>query len=68
MPDVKTIPQHFQENGYHCVGAGKIHYHTSGNNPPCQWDEYEDMIYDNEWDLTNSLAYPSTGKVVDGKK
>ncbi len=59
MPDVKTIPQHFKENGYHCAGAGKIHHHTWGSNPPCQWDEYKDITHDNEWDLTNSQAYPS---------
>ena len=63
MPDVKTIPQYFKENGYHCAGAGKIHHHTWGSNPPCQWDEYKDITHDNEWDLSNALAHPS----YDGK-
>ena len=59
MPDVKTIPQYFKENGYHCAGAGKIHHHTWGSNPLCQWDEYKEITHDNEWLMTNALAHPS---------
>ncbi|HIG29967.1 MAG TPA: iduronate-2-sulfatase [Verrucomicrobiales bacterium] len=59
MPDVKTLPQYFKENGYHSAGAGKIHHHTWGSNPPCQWDEYKERISDNQWLRTNRLAHPS---------
>jgi arylsulfatase A-like enzyme len=58
MPGVKTIPQYFKENGYYAAGVGKIHHHTWGSNPPCQWDEYKRMQFDNEWDLPNRLNYP----------
>jgi len=27
LPDVKTIPQHFMEHGYHAAGAGKVFHH-----------------------------------------
>lgn len=44
LKDVTTISQHFRENGYRAVGAGKI-YHalqwTKGSqNDPATWDEF----------------------------
>lgn len=58
MPNVKTIPEYFKDNGYYSAGVGKIHHHTWGSNPPCQWDEYKRMEFDNEWDLPSRLNYP----------
>ncbi len=52
LPDVKTLPMYFRENGYHVLGAGKIFHHTAGNNPPEQWDEYFHLVFDDPWDRT----------------
>jgi arylsulfatase A-like enzyme len=30
LPDVATIPQHFMQNGYQAMGAGKIFHHHGG--------------------------------------
>jgi iduronate 2-sulfatase len=37
VPDVITIPQHFQDHGYHTVGMGKIFH--SGLDDPKSWSE-----------------------------
>ncbi len=37
VPDVVTLPQHFKNHGYYCVGMGKI-YH-GGLNDPLSWSE-----------------------------
>ena len=61
LPDLRTIPIHFRENGYHTVGAGKIYHHTAGNNPPGQWDDYQRMLFnDNGWIRHGSPLYPWT--------
>ncbi len=61
LPDLRTIPIHFRENGYHTVGAGKIYHHTAGNNPPVQWDQYQRMLFnDNGWIRHGSALYPWT--------
>jgi arylsulfatase A-like enzyme len=43
MPDAVTLPAHFRANGYRVVGAGKVHHHTEGFNPPDQWDEFHPL-------------------------
>jgi arylsulfatase A-like enzyme len=48
-PDVVTLPVHFQRNGYHVAGAGKVFHHTAGNNPPDQWDEFQLQQFDDPW-------------------
>lgn len=49
LPDAVTIPMHFKANGYHVAGAGKVFHHTSGNNPPDQWDEFQLQVFDDPW-------------------
>jgi arylsulfatase A-like enzyme len=49
LPDVVTLPQYFKRNGYHVAGAGKIFHHTSGFNPPDQWDEFQLQVFDDPW-------------------
>lgn len=40
MPDVATLPQYFQANGYRALGGGKVFHHGRGYNDPASWDEY----------------------------
>jgi arylsulfatase A-like enzyme len=49
LPDVKTIPMAFKENGYKVVGAGKIYHHTAGFNPPDQWHDFQRQVFDDPW-------------------
>ena len=61
LPELRTIPVHFRENGYHTVGAGKIYHHTAGNNPPGQWDHFQRNLFnDNGWVRHGSRLYPWT--------
>ena len=61
LPELRTIPVHFRENGYHTVGAGKIYHHTAGNNPPGQWDQFQRNLFnDNGWIRHGSRLYPWT--------
>ena len=53
LPEIKTIPTYFRENGYYTAGAGKIFHHTAGFNPPDQWDEYFDQVFDDPWNHAN---------------
>ena len=39
LPDAVTIPEHFMKSGYRVEGAGKIHHHTPGFNPPECWHQ-----------------------------
>ncbi len=63
LPGVVTLPQHFKKNGYFVAGAGKIHHHTEGNNPPDQWDEYFHQVFDHRWidDPKHKGSYPLSG-------
>ena len=45
LPEIITIPDHFRENGYATVGAGKIFHHPAGNNPPYQWDDFQRLDF-----------------------
>ena len=47
-PKLVTLPQFFKQHGYHVAGGGKVHHHTDGFNPPDQWDEYFDLIADQD--------------------
>jgi choline-sulfatase len=49
LPDAVTLPMHFKANGYQVAGAGKIFHHTSGNNPPDQWDQFQLQVFDDPW-------------------
>jgi arylsulfatase A-like enzyme len=49
LPGVVTIPQYFKQNGYYVAGAGKIFHHTSGFNPPDQWDDFKLQVFDDPW-------------------
>ena len=46
LPDAVTIPEHFMAGGYRVEGAGKIHHHTPGFNPPDCWHAVQDPIED----------------------
>ena len=60
-PNLRTIPVHFRENGYHVIGSGKIYHHTAGNNPPSEWDEFQRNFFnDNGWIRHGSPLYPWT--------
>ena len=50
LPSVVTMPQQFKASGYYVAGAGKVFHHTDGFNPPDQWHEYKQMIFDDSWD------------------
>lgn len=61
LPDLRTLPIHFRENGYHTIGAGKIYHHTAGNNPPNQWHHFRRCLFnDNAWIRHGSALYPWT--------
>ncbi len=47
-PNLVTLPQYFKKHGYYVAGGGKVHHHTDGFNPPDQWDEYFDLIKDQD--------------------
>ena len=47
-PDLVTLPHYFKNHSYHVAGGGKVHHHTDGFNPPDQWDEYFDLIADQD--------------------
>lgn len=49
LPDAVTLPMYFKANGYSVAGAGKIFHHTSGNNPPDQWDDFQLQVFDDPW-------------------
>jgi arylsulfatase A-like enzyme len=59
LPEIVTLPRHFKASGYYVAGAGKIHHHTAGNNPPEQWDAYFDQVFDNPWELQDPVNYPT---------
>ncbi len=40
MPAAVSLPQHFRNNGYRAVGAGKLFHHGRGYNDPKSWDDY----------------------------
>ena len=48
-PDIVTLPMYMRANGYYAAGAGKIFHHTSGFNPPDQWDEFRIQQFDDPW-------------------
>jgi len=63
LPEVKTIPMAFKENGYYVAGAGKIFHHTAGFNPPDQWHDFQPQVFDDPWQHANyypelPAAYP----------
>lgn len=47
-PDLVTLPHYFKNHGYTSAGGGKVHHHTDGFNPPDQWDEYFDLVQDQD--------------------
>ena len=47
-PDLVTLPQYFKNHGYYAAGGGKVHHHTDGFNPPDQWDEYSQLVRDQD--------------------
>ena len=49
LPDLVMMPQYFKNNGYYTAGAGKVFHHTPGNNPPCNWDDFQDQVFDDPW-------------------
>jgi arylsulfatase A-like enzyme len=52
-PDMVMMPQYFRQHGYYTAGAGKVFHHTPGNNPPCNWDEYQDQVFDDPFIFAN---------------
>jgi len=59
LPDVVTLPTHFQHHGYRVVGAGKIFHHTAGNNPPNQWHDYRRLRFlEDPWFRGAKKNYP----------
>ena len=46
LPDAGTIPEAFMIAGYRVEGAGKIHHHTPGFNPPDCWHTVREPIED----------------------
>ena len=56
LPDEIALPQYFKMHGYYSAGAGKIFHHTPGNNPPCNWDEFQDQVFDDPWNFAEWSA------------
>ncbi len=57
LPDAVTMPEYFRRSGYCAAGGGKIFHHTSGFNPPGQWDEYFALQFDDPWDRRSAAYY-----------
>lgn len=57
LPKVVTLPERFKAAGYLVAGGGKVYHHTPGFNPPDQWHEYFDQVFDDPWHR------PKTGDV-----
>ncbi|MBD3676476.1 MAG: sulfatase [Planctomycetaceae bacterium] len=55
LPDAVSLPESFQRNGYLVAGGGKVFHHTPGFNPPGQWDEYFQQVFDDPWHRPGSL-------------
>jgi arylsulfatase A-like enzyme len=49
LPGAVTLPMFLRDNGYTAAGAGKIFHHTSGMNPPDQWDDFQLQVFDDPW-------------------
>lgn len=49
LPGAVTLPMFLRANGYTAAGAGKIFHHTSGMNPPDQWDDFQLQVFDDPW-------------------
>ena len=59
LPKLVTIPDHFRQNGYTTVGAGKIFHHPAGNNPPYQWDDFQRLdFHDDAFARTRRDLFP----------
>ncbi len=59
LPGVVTLPQHFRNQNYRVVGAGKIFHHTAGNHPPNQWDAFFRLKFlEDPWFRGVKLNYP----------
>ena len=59
LPNVITLPMHFQQHGYRVVGAGKIFHHTAGNNPPGQWHDFLRLTFrEDPWFRGAQKNYP----------
>jgi len=59
LPGISTLPMHFRAHGYRALGAGKIHPHTAGFNPPHQWDAFEPLLFrDDPWFRGDKKNYP----------
>ncbi len=56
LPEVVTLPERFRTAGYLVVGGGKVYHHTPGFNPPDQWHEYFDQVFDDPWHRPKSGA------------
>jgi arylsulfatase A-like enzyme len=62
-PDLVSIPAYFKAQRYHTIGAGKIHHHTAGFNPPDQWHDYQEIDWEDPWDRPVRLNYPFVRKI-----
>ncbi|WP_236973815.1 sulfatase [Membranihabitans maritimus] len=51
LPNEIPMSQYFKQNGYYAAGAGKVFHHTPGNNPPCNWDDFQDQVFDDTWNF-----------------
>jgi arylsulfatase A-like enzyme len=49
LPQTRTLPEWFRQNGYHVAGAGKVLHHVAGFNPPDQWDDFQLQEFDDPW-------------------
>ncbi len=49
VPVERMLPSVMKDNGYYVAGGGKIHHHVMGFNPPTQWDEYFEQIFEDYW-------------------
>jgi len=49
LPEVVSLPESYQRNGYMVAGGGKVYHHTPGFNPPEQWDQFFQQVFDDHW-------------------
>jgi arylsulfatase A-like enzyme len=72
LPDVISLPEHFRQNGYYVMGAGKLFHAGLPKIPENAFDEYGEYGSSNapfaKDDLRNEAQNPFNTVVLDGKE
>lgn len=60
LPEIRTLPQHFKENGYQTISIGKIYHHLQDD--PVGWSEPQFRAKALSYATEESLAIVKTGQ------